>query len=501
MFIKPQVATQQAPKKVAPAPVFTAQVPKGDPTLSYLVAATPLASGYIDRHVECKGEVNPSLRPWAVKSDDGRVVYHEPRKFGVLSLARPKNWVAYDQAVNRERRKLAETALAYIILHNPHLVAAVLHKVSAGMVQYWMRRRQQLGYQRDVEIPMTRMRNPHWAAGPVQVISIKTGRPCSPPDAPPGTYPVAWNALEKTKTYTHGETSYGRMGTRFPPEIDLGVSQNLAALHGNSIPRTLNAHDNFLRVFGHLGPADLVPVVAPDQVAKWLPDRRPDPQKNQGAFKEATELKQFWCAYSESWRRLERLERQVRPRSIFDEKTPSVRGRLDDKQGGKQEAAPTYAPGLLPMEAAPYLFNGWFRLGRDWFSNTILPIEGEARKRGIDIYRPDLSSAFMKDVNAHNLIFAAGQSGTTSTLFQSAMLFGNLTSLEDLKTYLMAILAYLVGGGMHSCHELFKTAQLVGIEYRVGEYDGAIPDHIRAHELYKKWKHEFADVVGPGRFR
>ncbi len=465
MFIKPQVATQQAPKKAIPQ-VFTSQVPKSDPflsSLSYCVAAPPLPGGYVEEVVECKGEVKPSLRPWAVKSDDGRVVYHEPGKFG--AFCRPRhNWLRYTGEVNVGRRKLAETALAYVILHNPHLVAAVLHKVSAGIVRYWMLRRQQLGYKADLD----------------QKIAIQKKAP---------TYPVALQSLHKTKDYTHGPSSFGRMGNGFPA-LDLAVRQNLAALHGNSIPQTLNAHDNFLRVFCHLGPADLVPATAPSEIAKWLPNRR-------DKSPEATELKQLWSSHSASWKRLADLEEKVRPSSIFDENTPSVRGRAK----GKHDAAATYAPGLLPIDAAPYLSNAWARLKNDWLNDRALPIELEDRKRGIDQFLPDPSSAFMKEVNAHNLIFAAGQSGTTSTLLQSAMLFGNLTSGEDLKTYLMAIVAYLVGGGMHSCHELFKTAQLVGIEYRVGEYDSAIPEHIRGHELYKKWKHEFADVIGPARFR
>jgi hypothetical protein len=507
MFIKPQGA---------PVPVFAAQVPKGDPTLSYCVAAPPLATGYVDHHVECKGEVNPSLRPWAVMPNDGRVVYLDPSKLGVLS--RHKNWVPYTQAVNLERRKLAETALAAIILHNPHLVGSVLNKVSAGITKYWTDRRRQLGYETERKfVPEGR--------GVVPLAKTTVEK-----------YPVAWNALQATESYTHGATSFGRMstdetryrlGTDFP-KLELLVRQNLAALHGNSIPRTLNAHDNFLRVFGHLGPADIAAANDP-RYTKWLADRRP---KEQGKMNEATELRQFWSANSASWNELERLERELRPSRIFNEKTPSVRGRLPagnpDKPDKNKNVNETGVPGLLPIAPVPYLDNAWKRLQAEWFSGLavlkdenknvvpdkdgkkqilptgkpiVLPIEKEARIRGIDLWLPDPTSAFMKEVNAHNLIFAAGQSGSTSTLFQAAILFGKLTGLEERKKYLMAVVAYLVGGGMHSCHELFKTAELVGIEYRVGEYDGAIPDNIRTHPLYRKWKHEFADVVGPARFR
>jgi hypothetical protein len=446
--------------------------------------------------------------------DDGRVVYLEPSKFGLWS--RHKNWVAYTQAVNLERRKLAETALAYIILHNPHLVGSVLHKVSAGIVHYWLRRREQLGHQKypngqaPAQPPWAPAPPREWRGPPEHLRNPKHALPISPvvdPASLNGKYPVAWNALEKTKTYTHGETSYGRMDTNFPAQLDVGVRQNLAALHGNSIPKTLNAHDNFLRVFCHLGPADIISVKDP-KCLEWLEDRRPKEAKAQ---KQAKELREFWRTNSGSWKRLEGLEIRLRPSIIFDEKTPGARGRSDAKP---RDANATLAAGLLPEAPGPYLHKAWERIRKDWFKQVwaqgrgpnapvavVLPIESEARKRGIDQFLSDPKSDFMKVVNANNLIFAAGQSGTTSTLFQSAMLFGNLASKDDLKTYLMAIVAYLVGGGMHSCHELFKTAELVGIEYRVGEYDGAIPEHIRRHELYKKWKHEFADVVGPVRFR
>ena len=65
----------------------------------------------------------------------------------------------------------------------------------------------------------------------------------------------------------------------------------------------------------------------------------------------------------------------------------------------------------------------------------------------------------------------------------------------------MAVIGYLVAGGMHSCHEIFKTAELVGIPYVVGAYHNAIPEHILKHPVYSQWNEEFADLIGEARFR
>jgi hypothetical protein len=152
--------------------------------------------------------------------------------------------------------------------------------------------------------------------------------------------------------------------------------------------------------------------------------------------------------------------------------------------------------------------NAFARLGfpspaRLGFPSRLSP---ETLIRGIHRFAnsADPASEFCKEMRRSNLNFAAGESGTTSTLFQSALLFGGNLAREDKKTYFMAVVCYLVGGGNHTCHEIFKTAALSGIDVpytSVGGYDEAFPSHFLKHKDVEAWRHEFSDVTGAARFQ
>ncbi len=60
-----------------------------------------------------------------------------------------------------------------------------------------------------------------------------------------------------------------------------------------------------------------------------------------------------------------------------------------------------------------------------------------------------------------NIAFGAGRSGTTGELLKTYRTFGSTDMDESFKQYLLAIVVYLVGGGHHSCHEIFSVANLV----------------------------------------
>lgn len=438
---------------------------------SYLIADSSSPRSYSQK----TGVPSVHLRPWALLVADGQVIY---RDLMGLSASLKATMVAYDRDRNLERRALAETALACIVLHNPHLVAPALYKVSAGITAYWQQRREQLG-----KLPAPPRPEPRGG--------YHSGRPFASTPVP-DTDPVARLALKTTATYTHGATSFGRLDTAFPQLLEVGTRQELAALYGNSIPQTINVHDNFLRIFAMLGPADLPPGHA--LRGQWLPSHRATPQTQDLV----TRLHACWGEHSASWQRLKDIERELRPAYLFNERDPTLRGRATGNN--KPVPAANSQPGLLPTVMPPYLEARWQRLRAEWFEGRTLPVEKEARIRGMERYEAAEGSEFIKEVRKHNLIFAAGQSGTTSTLFQAAKFFGQLAG-EDLKTYLMAAVGYLVGGGMHSCHEMFKTATLVGIPYDAGGYDKAVPEHIRKHRLYQQWKEEFADITGDNKFQ
>lgn len=116
-----------------------------------------------------------------------------------------------------------------------------------------------------------------------------------------------------------------------------------------------------------------------------------------------------------------------------------------------------------------------FRRGRAKVSggaeSTVLPgitrtgdmavSDAELRKRGVDEWKRVESSPFVKGIDQRNLVFGAGRSGTTGELLKAYRTFGAVDDGEQFKQYLLAIVVYLVGGGHHSCHEIFSVANLL----------------------------------------
>ena len=68
---------------------------------------------------------------------------------------------------------------------------------------------------------------------------------------------------------------------------------------------------------------------------------------------------------------------------------------------------------------------------------------------------------FVKGIDMRNLVFGAGRSGTTGELLKTYRTFGRNDDGESFKQYLLAIVVYLVGGGHHTCHEIFSVANLL----------------------------------------
>jgi hypothetical protein len=87
--------------------------------------------------------------------------------------------------------------------------------------------------------------------------------------------------------------------------------------------------------------------------------------------------------------------------------------------------------------------------------------DGEMRKRGVDEWTRVEGTDFIKGIDMRNIAFGAGRSGTTGELLKTYRTFGSTDVDESFKQYLLAIVVYLVGGGHHSCHEIFSVANLV----------------------------------------
>lgn len=125
----------------------------------------------------------------------------------------------------------------------------------------------------------------------------------------------------------------------------------------------------------------------------------------------------------------------------------------------------------------------------------------QPRYRGVDIFERDLNrtshpeaNAFFDDIDSRNLLFGAGISGTTGTLLQTAEAFGPLSDMEEKKQYILAIVGYLVGGGMHSYHEVMTIGQKIGIPYNSGSYVESLPESFINSDDFQQWNHNYYDI-------
>jgi len=128
----------------------------------------------------------------------------------------------------------------------------------------------------------------------------------------------------------------------------------------------------------------------------------------------------------------------------------------------------------------------------------------ESRNRGTDMFMiaaQVMQPGFRKVLGDSNLVFSASASGTTSTLLTSAKVFQPdiVGNAESTKQYLMGCIAYLIGGGMHTCHEVFYTGEKAGLNYTPGKYISMLPKTFTSSLLYKRWSTEFWEIVRPDR--
>jgi hypothetical protein len=240
------------------------------------------------------------------------------------------------------------------------------------------------------------------------------------------------------------------------------------------------------------------------QVERWLLelDKKPrDIPKLMGLFD------YFYCKVLEStevladgsgketpeYKRAESKKARWRPMWYANEEQ---RGRKEDKD---RKVANSSYPGLLTPYFTIPLDGPLKRCGLD-LAKLVL----EDRKRGWDTYfcMPDgMNAEFKQSLMELNLPFSASASGTTSTLFLVAEAFAGISSasLEKQKQYLLACVIYLVGGGMHTCHEVFWTGRQVGIPVRDGKYMQTLPQSFTLSEDCQQWSNEFGDIVRTDR--
>jgi len=283
--------------------------------------------------------------------------------------------------------------------------------------------------------------------------------------APSVTSPSGFKDLvDKNQKYVYGPTSFGRLTGSMPNATELARFKSvidgwvqLLQVTPAYLPKVMSLQDMFLRIYKEKGPAD-------------------------GAPK----------AESGHYRDMEANSKQLR-RGWYDDTT--LRGR----EASPRAARVSEWPGLLSADFTVPIGDSLDRCGIDLDKMHV-----ESRKRGVDMFvikATTLEPAFKKVLAEHNLPFSASASGTTSTLLTSAKTFGGgaLNASEALRQYLMGCVAYLVGGGMHTCHEVFVTGELAGLPYRTGKYNEMLPETFKRSGLYAKWSNEFWELVRPDR--
>lgn len=172
------------------------------------------------------------------------------------------------------------------------------------------------------------------------------------------------------------------------------------------------------------------------------------------------------------------LGSRVRPATLFGDPkvdSPQKIEQLRGRTARPDALGPTTAKGLLPPKQ-----------GDDY----------QRRERGSDKWMPtttNLPQATI-DIVQRNLVFGAGPSGSTGTLLQAAQLFGVLDE-EHFKQYVFAVVGYLVGGGMHSYHEVMSIARLAGCPYEDGNYRAGLPATFLRSMAYQAWCHDYWDIV------
>jgi len=93
----------------------------------------------------------------------------------------------------------------------------------------------------------------------------------------------------------------------------------------------------------------------------------------------------------------------------------------------------------------------------------------------------DLQSPFLTNVVQHDIPYVSGASGMTSLFLGAMTLLGNFPTPQEKQYYLLAVVAFMVSGGLHSMHEVLSVPKVrLGLlpEYqtegnKMGNYDTA----------------------------
>ena len=376
---------------------------------------------------------------------DGRCIFCEPgelREVQKQYVQGCKGLQVYDLRIEQQRRLVCDSALGQLVLDNPGVVYEAVRLVNNGIRTF---------------------------VGELHSSALFT-------QATPGnSVSLANHVVNIDGKYVSNAASFGRLGTvsaerlseTAKTQVPSGRDQMfrqlrgqmntwLAAFNEPDLPRQMGLHDIFLKVKCSLRSAKGErPNLTPKDLA---------------------------------------TERRLRENWYDTQK----RGRKDNPAFTQKPFA-SNQPGLI----SPTVTIAW----RDIFHRAgvnLSTMRQEERQRAVDKYLRDvqaMKSDYGQSLDMKNLLFVASASGTTSTLLTSAYEFApSIETTDNLKRkYLLACVGYLVGGGMHSCDEVFFTGGKAGLPYQAGKYLNMLPQSFLKSEVGQSWKHEFWDLVRSDR--
>lgn len=100
--------------------------------------------------------------------------------------------------------------------------------------------------------------------------------------------------------------------------------------------------------------------------------------------------------------------------------------------------------------------------------------------RALDCFLPDSNSLYVQQIQNTGIPFVAGPSGHSNCLLRLALMVGDFDR-ELMQQYALGIAGYLIGGGMHSYHEVMIMAARLGLPYDKNDYLVGLPKSVQCH--------------------
>jgi hypothetical protein len=369
-------------------------------------------------------------------------------------LMNPRGYVARQSKPKTTEAAVALTADGQVVFGDPKTARSLYAKSTSKLMYYDDEVERQRRLACDTALGQLMLDNPKYALPAVNAVSqgillywrgLAT-RLC-------GTDGFK-KITETDGKYVSNATSFGRLPQAKPKESEVNqfkakIEIWLTSLSGGDLPQIMNLHDTFLKVYCSNEPGKGKPM---DLATRF--------------------------GFRQDWYEGDSRGRANRPTGSYSQ---------------------SEMPGLITGD---FTIPVWQALERSGVNYSQMRVE--KRNRGTDMFMiaaRQMKPEFRQILGESNLVFAASASGTTSTLLTSANVFcpGVITNAESKKQYLMGCVAYLIGGGMHTCHEVFYTGGIAGLTYTPGKYISMLPQTFLSSRLYERWTAEFWEIVRPDR--